>query len=383
VELPVVSVSPPEALSSPTGDGPELPLAGSAVEFSPMKLLWHGDVVQRILAGEDTYPLMIELSLTMACDLRCVWCVDLPWREARPGTLKKDVLLRRLEEFRALGTDAITIEGGGEPTLHYAFDEIVTRASDMGFKLGLITHGGHLPKHVGVLDRFSWIRISLDAYSAEVYEALKGPPEGFVNAFAGMEAAVKVRDARTDGRRTPVVGVGYLSSMDGTKIEHLDPLLERLRETGVDYVQFRRIQSEEQISNEGGKDVGEVDLLGLKERHETSAFRVYVHQMEHVWTGNAGLPCLAHRLSVQVGGSGEMYVCCRLRTAKNGFMGKFGSLYDEASVAELWAGPARQSLVRVLADEKFTSTHCPECRLTKYNVAIAEMSKVAETSSFV
>lgn len=381
MELPVVNVSPPESLSSPTGDTPELPAAGSAVEFSPLKLLWHGDVVQRILAGEDTYPLMIELSLTMACDLRCVWCVDLPWREARPGTLKKDVLLRRLEEFRALGTEAITIEGGGEPTLHPNFDEIVTTASDMGFKLGLISHGGHLTKHIDVLDRFAWIRVSLDAYDAEIYERLKGV-NLFSRALDGLEAAVAVRDGRYAGNG-PVVGVGYLSSMEGTKLDSLDTILERLRTIGVDYVQFRRIQSEEQIADDAGKDVGEVDLLGLKQKWETGRFRVYVHQMEHVWTGNAGLPCLAHRLSVQVGGSGEMYVCCRLRTAKNGFMGKFASLYDDATVAEMWAGPARQALVKILADEKFTSTHCPECRLTKYNVAMSEMSKVAETSSFV
>ncbi|MGV0985087.1 MAG: radical SAM protein [Limnohabitans sp.] len=124
-----------------------------------MKLLWHGDIVRRIIAGEDTYPVMIELSLTMACDLRCVWCVDLPWREARPGTLKADVLLRRLEEFRKLGTAAITIEGGGEPTLHTQFAEIVRGASDMGYALGLISHGGHLEKHEAVLDRFQWILV--------------------------------------------------------------------------------------------------------------------------------------------------------------------------------------------------------------------------------
>lgn len=343
----------------------------SGAEFSALKLLWQGEKVRRILDGEDCYPSQLELSLTDRCQLSCQWCVDAAWRRAFPGTWDPDVLLSRLAEFYQLGTRAITIEGGGEPLMHPEFDRIVLGAHDLGFHLGLITNGVALGKHAHLVPLFRWIRVSLDSYDEETYSRLKCGPY-FSQVMSGLVQAVEARERA--GSDT-VAGVGYLGVLGAVDEMPLRRLAVRLGRSGVDYLQFRRVTEHESL------DAGALDLSYLL-AHETEEFRIYVHQMHEFTRGNAGFPCWAHRLVGVIAGSGDMFFCCRLRTAVNDWMGRIGNLYEQ-SVQEIWEGEAREEMIQKVLDPAFTSRFCPPCRHTKFNAVIARLLEQAHTREFI
>ena len=352
-------------------------LGDGQAEFSALKMLWQGDRVKSVLNGELIAPIQIELSLTMDCNIACVWCVDLPWRTEFHGKLDKDLLLTRLAEFYELGTRSIVIEGGGEPTTHPDFREIVLSAKKIGFALGLITNGVLMNRYADLVDNFEWVRVSLDAYDDESYVALKGK-NFFGRVMKGLEDLVA---AKKEKKANTVIGVGYLSSKLGIEYQYLDDLVATLKGYGTDYIQVRRITNPEQFDDDNGKDTGFVDLSFLK-KYEDENYKVHIHQMAEFITGNAGVGCLAHQFVAVIGGSGEMFVCCRLRTQQNDFMGQLGDLRTQTA-KEILFGEERKEWVEKLKNPAFTGQHCPECRHTKFNIILDQVAQSEKTKDFI
>lgn len=341
-------------------------------DFSSFKLLWHGGRAEALLHGQDIAPVQIELSLTMACNEQCKWCVDLPWRAQFYGAWDPDLLLKRLQEFYDLGTRSITVEGGGEPTVYRQFERVIREAKQIGFHLGLITNGINMGRFAHLTPLFDWVRISLDAYDEDTHEELKGV-RAFELIMRNMAAMVQARASSSHPRRT-TLGIGYLGSL-AMDVTLLDGLVRRIREIGFDYIQFRRITEHPDL------DGGLVDLSPLMV-YDDARFRVYIHQMNEVITGNAGHPCIAHALVAVVGGRGDIWLCQRLRTPQNGLKGLIGDLRVQ-SVQEVWNGPLRHEWAQKVRDAEFTRAHCPECRLTKFNVALDRQLALANTGDFL
>jgi len=100
------------------------------MEIGLNKILLFPDKLKALLnSNEDNpdflYPISVELSLTNECNQKCIWCSDYELRNRLPGTLKKEVIFNLVDDLKIGGTKGITIEGGGEPTLHPDFIEII------------------------------------------------------------------------------------------------------------------------------------------------------------------------------------------------------------------------------------------------------------------
>jgi molybdenum cofactor biosynthesis enzyme MoaA len=65
-----------------------------------------------------------------------------------------------LERFRALGTMAVTISGGGDPLCHPNINEIIRKCKELNLEVGLVTNAILLSRLDTDLD-IKWCRISL------------------------------------------------------------------------------------------------------------------------------------------------------------------------------------------------------------------------------
>lgn len=122
------------------------------------KLVRHGDICYGIM-----HPITAQIVLTNRCNLRCPFCVessrlDLP--EFNMAVLKN--ILIDLRENR--GCKSIVYSGGGEPTLHSSFLDIINFTHNLGLKIGLNTNGVLLRKFDGAFaSKFDWIKISINS----------------------------------------------------------------------------------------------------------------------------------------------------------------------------------------------------------------------------
>lgn len=212
----------------------------------PIKLFQHLPTLQAIREGKRPPPVNVEIDLSNRCSLGCEWChfaythtrgplagkVDRPAGAISGGDLMdRDLAWSILHQLYATGAKSVTWTGGGEPTLHPSFDNIVRYAAGLGLEQGMYTHGGHInPERAQLIkDMFTWVFISLDECTPESYAKSKGVNR-FDKAIEGIWNLVKA-----DGKAT--IGVGFLLHKDNWRDTH--KMVNLGRSLDVDYVQFR------------------------------------------------------------------------------------------------------------------------------------------------
>lgn len=303
--------------------------------------------------GSDlTYPISVELSLTNRCNFNCLWCSDKDLRVRESGDLDFDVAKRLFSDLKEGGTKGIVIEGGGEPTLHKSFTDIVDLACEMDLGVGLITNGS-VPISRETADKFEWVRVSLDASNAEEQRRLKKS-----DTFEKVMSNIKnLCESKT------TVGIGYVVTSDN--LGSLDPLILRLSDFGAKYIQFRPVIDHPEL------DV-KTDLSYLK-RYENTNFSVIIDGMQqNLLEGNSNLPCTAHSLTTVITADGNVYLCGRLNIYE--WFKPMGNINDK-SFRDIWTGEKRLEQSRMVLDPKFCGEHCPRCRLTKFNRLFGRLDK--------
>ena len=122
-------------------------------------------------------PISINLDLTSACNFSCPHCVDSKIINTGEYLNTEDVK-HSLDTLKSRGLLSVILLGGGEPTLHKDFGEIVKYIKKIGLQLGIVTNGSRLGRTINVahlLEKNDWIRVSLDAASQETFVKLHRP----------------------------------------------------------------------------------------------------------------------------------------------------------------------------------------------------------------
>ena len=190
-------------------------------------------------------PISINLDLTSSCNFSCPFCVDSKLINAGK-TLPLEDVKKTIHTLHSHGLLSVILIGGGEPTLHKDFGEIVRYIKDKGLQVGIVTNGSRLEKIeavVGELKEKDWIRISIDAAGERVFKALH-QPKTQVTLGRILEKAKKVK------KKNPLVSLGYsfVIVWDGVEIngKRIHPNLDEMtrsvglaREFSFDYVSFK------------------------------------------------------------------------------------------------------------------------------------------------
>ena len=244
---------------------------------TPWKLLQARDAV----AGGKILPLHPSLNLTNRCNATCKWCacrdVD------RSLTMPTGEAIQVLSRFGRMGTRAVTITGGGEPTLHDGLGCVLHHCDTRKLKIGLVTNGVRW-SHEGVPPEASlcqWIRVSVvDGHDAMrvVEEICKGAPAVGVGVSFTVTAEPDVEAA---------FGLCELANrtVNCTHIRFVQDILAP-SDSG-----FRWVQSAVQSVSEKA-----------------------IFQRRENFTDGAN-PCLVSRLKPFIDADGQVYPCCGVQYA--------------------------------------------------------------------
>jgi MoaA/NifB/PqqE/SkfB family radical SAM enzyme len=294
----------------------------------PSKAFAHLDILAAWKRGEKPAPVTVEWDLSNRCTLGCQSChfahthTKGPWavRDRRlpmafdAGGDLLDIALaeRGLSEMAAAGVQAVVWSGGGEPTTHPHWPQIVSHAKACGLQQGMYTLGGLLsPKSAEHLaDNLSWVVVSLDCVNAEAYAAEKGvKADRFEAACNGARwLAASPYDC--------AVGVSFL--LHAKNWMHAADMLELGRSLGATYVMFRPTiethpdQPAIPVADRGWIDAALplLDTLSLEPDVECDPVRFAEYRD---WARRGYTTCHGIKLNATITPDGRVWVCPQRR----------------------------------------------------------------------
>ena len=214
----------------------------------------------------DWAPVSINLDLTTSCNFACDHCVDM---EILNTGIKfeTDRLMDSLSLMADKGLKSVIIIGGGEPTIHARFGDVVKLLKGRGVQVSVVSNGSGNRKLVEIaplLEVGDWIRLSLDSGTEETFQAMHKPRK----TITLDEICEGVPAIRAAGTQAFKIGFSYIITWRGATI-HDNDIVEnigeivtaarRAKEYGFDYIACKPFLTRAERNNAEIVDLTEVD----------------------------------------------------------------------------------------------------------------------------
>jgi len=338
-------------------------------------------------------PRQVQVILSDLCQMDCVDLDGNPWCAYRmPGYTSNELFvgesevskfghnnpkrfmpteraLSLLEEMKAAGVKAVQWTGGGEPLLHKDHQEIFSKALEMGFECSLVSNGLALIHDVKVLlSNFEWVRISIDAGTAETYSKTRTTHPGnfrkVLNNIADLAVIIRERKART------VLGIGFVVMPHNWA--EIEQCVIEARAAGVANVRLSAMFSPEDEKPYTAIYDDIKALIMRVKRHETETFKVYDlfgDRIEDLKLHNPDYDvCSKMHYCSYIGADLNTYMCCVYSYSERGKVaGQAGNLANRR-FDEFWASGERKQWM-----DAFNPKLCERCQFNPANRAMADL----------
>jgi organic radical activating enzyme len=127
------------------------------------KMLQHTEVLYSIQKKKKWKPITFQLCPTGICDFNCKFCsvgnrdktISIPFK----------TIIKGLKDFRKLGAKALEITGGGNPLLYPKINEVIKKAHQLGYDIGIISNSINPGKFITEesASYLTWYRCSISA----------------------------------------------------------------------------------------------------------------------------------------------------------------------------------------------------------------------------
>lgn len=298
------------------------------------------------------YPSMLEIQLTNGCNLNCKFCNSKA--RNKQDTLDLSTLIKFIAQVSKHGLKAVTLEGGGEPSLYDNLAELVLYLRKLDIQCGIITNGTNKLSDV-VCENLQYIRVSLDSYDTSSYLNIKGR-DYFDNVIDNIKYYSHFQDL--------VLGVSYIvedSSEQTIKNAHsIIPIIDDY----VDYIQYKAEESKANLINIDNFKFNSEKIAVYTSNCIEDTKLGYVY--DDYCKG-----CYTNQLTSTILANGDVLFCKRLNT--------------RVILGNIYTTPAKFIYVNNEVKEKYTeevstangfSKYCTNtCRMKKYNCYLRDFFK--------
>lgn len=337
--------------------------------YSHLKAFRHPDVIEGIRLQVPRRLPHVELILADLCQQHCRFCAyrlegyasNQRFDEKRMMPLGKAIEI--VEDCQAIGVQAIQFTGGGEPTLHHGFGQVVREVLDRGMKFSLVSNGVRIDSGLApLLVKASWIRISLDAATEETYCSIRKVHKSH---WAKATAAVShLRDARDRGRTGCVLGVGFVVTPENWREVFQAAVLAKA--LGADNFRISAQFSSEDEKLFEGFHADAAKLCAEAESLSSDGFTVYNRFGDRLEDLTLKQPedqlCGYQFFTTYIGADLNVYRCCGYAYNDRGFV---GSLANQR-FKDFW-----MSQERFDNQFNFDGRGCERCQFRRQNSALA------------
>jgi radical SAM protein with 4Fe4S-binding SPASM domain len=311
--------------------------------------------IREIKAGGVPYPRMAILYPVYGCTYDCLGC---EYKQFTPKDrftfLDTERYLRLNEELCDVGVEGIELCGGGEPTMHPQIVECTVHGGELGLRYGLLTNGSSFSQGFfeRVLPYLSYVRISLDAASEEIYGRVR-PGRG-ANLWGKVISNIS-RLVEERGRRGLAFDISLKFLVSAANIDQVEAFVTLAQELGADSAQFKALRCDPAELDQQQVESVERELSSLRRLH--SSFPIFGSVVKVVM----GRQCELTPLQVTIDAFGEVYLCCyfRHRPASH----SIGNIF-KSSFEELWGGERHR---RAIAEVNPAECSVMDCRFVRYH----------------
>lgn len=302
----------------------------TAAGILPAKVLLHPDVYRAVVEDGRIPLLHLQLNPTTRCQLRCNFCscrlqdadVDLSIEDHK----------KIIDGSVASGARAVTITGGGEPTLYPEIDELMEYCFLKKLDVGLVSNAYSIDRvSVEPLGGCTWIRISVSDERGLASKPRKA-----------LESLVP---------KTPDVDWSF-SYVVTNDIDY-----EKMAEV-VNFANEYRFTHVRLVSDLLDLD-GTPDMVDVRARlSEIVSDKLVIYQGRKEFS-RGRKKCWISLLKTLIGSDGKMYPCCGTQYAEDPPAMK----YSEA----MCMGNALDIKKMIDAQEPFDGSRCIRCYYGNYN----------------
>lgn len=344
-------------------------------EFSNLKAAWHIDRIAKLRAKQDIAPTHVQLIISDLCNQDCGFCAyrmeggfstelfaDSEGNKNPKRFIPTEKVKEILRDCSEMGVGAIEFTGGGEPTVHPDWEDILDFAQCLGLKTGLVTNGIRL-KPSKVLERLTWLRISLDAGNQVTYETVRRS-RAWPKAMAALELGARLKG--------PLVGVGFVVTLEN-HFEIVDAV-SLVKSKGIPYIRLSAMFSQQGSKYYEGIRERIDDQRLMARTFEDENFRVVDFFGDRIKDLDLAAPdydfCGFQQFVNYIGGDLKVYTCCTNAYTKHGEIGDLSNMrYRD------WLKTARRF--------DFDARQCHHCQFNDKNRVINYMVQEPPHKEFV
>ncbi len=164
-------------------------------------------------ARDENRLLAIRLETNHSCDLRCRYCYA-EGGERLENELPYDVLADLIGQARDLGAESVVVIGGGEPTLHPRFRELISFISSLGIVPVTFTNMITMTRDLAdfLLANNASVMGKLDSLRADVQDFLAGQDGAFDLMQRGLRNLTDAGFCQPEDSHKLRLGVSFVSN---------------------------------------------------------------------------------------------------------------------------------------------------------------------------
>lgn len=321
-------------------------------DLDASRILTLYDRAREARQGIIPYPRMAIIYPNYICNFDCVGCEYNRINRSENTQMDFTRLLRLLEELRALGVVSLEFCGGGEPTLYPQLDKIIMRGRRLGFSIGLLTNGSNILGKLAktIVRELSYVRISLDAATADTYHLTKRPAgTNFNNIITNIKNLIRLRH---QVESPLLISIKFLVSK--LNIQDIPAVFDLARHLQVDSLQFKALrQSAEKLTPQQERHVA-TQINSLKAGHPDVKILGGVDKL------NIRYRCWLTPLQTMIDARGDVLLCCYYLHRRTRHC--IGNIHKN-SFHDIWVGPRHK---HAIANIRPAECNLFDCRFIHY-----------------
>ena len=340
------------------------------------KALYFPEHMRQLVAGENAYPIHMQLGPVNYCNHDCTFCYAartmFDAKEEPRTRIHVERLFEIIEEMYELGLRAVTLVGAGEPTLHPRIAEIIEGIAQRGLDVGMFTNGSCVTEKTlhAIVEHCTFVRFSLTGATPAVHHV--------VHANGDFDRVIENIRRIASARRGAFPTLGSQFILASYSAPDVVRGAELAKSIGLDYFEVKPCyvapDKPDQLPNSLSDEDAErliQETLALSDEEFRVYGKVEQHRAVAADTNDRTYDdCPGHQTTAVLEADLNLYICVNHKTTDYAF----GNVRDQ-SFKEVWHGQRRQDILKGLCVHECQ----PRCRQDPLNRLVQEI-RVGERS---